>query len=61
LRQTAETTPSTRPSTTDQAIAATVSHSVGAKRSAISSDTSRFVRIERPKSPCSACPKKRTN
>ena len=61
LRHTADATPSTRPSVTDQPMAAMVSQKVGANRSAISVPTGRLLRIDRPKSPCSALPKKRTN
>src|SRR5262249_36100285 len=61
LRHTAETTPIDMPITTDQAMLQTVSQNVGAKRSAISVATGRLVRSDRPKSPRSTPPAKRTN
>ena len=49
------------PKTTDHAMLLMVSSSVGMKRSPISADTGRRVRIERPKSPCTMREKNCTN
>ncbi|MDT4850459.1 hypothetical protein FQZ97_846110 [compost metagenome] len=61
LRHTAEPMPITMPNTTAHAIDATVSSSVGMKRSPISSLTGRLVRSELPNSPRIALEKKLTN
>ena len=61
LRQTAESVPMSMPIATDHAIATSVSHKVGMKRSPISVLTGRFVRSDRPKSPRRTPPLKRRN
>ncbi len=61
LRYTAETMPMPMPKITAHTMLVTVSITVGKKRSAISVDTGRRVRIEVPKSPCSMWVKKFAN
>src|SRR6218665_1024943 len=61
LRYTAETMPMPMPKITAHTMLVMVSITVGKKRSPISVDTGRRVRIEVPKSPCSMWLKKPTN
>jgi hypothetical protein len=61
LRYTAETMPMPMPKITAHTMLVMVSITVGKKRSAISVDTGRRLRIEVPKSPCSMWAKKLTN
>src|SRR5690606_4323957 len=61
LRNTAEKMPMVMPNSTDQAMLTSVNSSVGMKRSAISVDTGRRVRIDVPRSPWTILVKKRTH
>ena len=62
LRYTADTMPMPMPNITAHTMLVTVSKKRRhEQRSAISVDTGRLVRSDRPKSPCSMLPKKRTN